>query len=145
MTSKTIHRTTQSVGLSDDGLRLVAELNEPRFGQLRDIFSACDDQAAAGTPLSRRPQAGGLFRQQLVPAIAPFVSASWLHLQLGADRSPTLASEGFDLAIRHCRRGALPDTTSRPLCHTATPPSRPQTIIPPPWPRPGDPEICRGA
>ncbi len=44
MTGKTlVHRTTRSVSLSDDGLRLVAELNEP-FGQLRDIFTgACDE------------------------------------------------------------------------------------------------------
>ncbi|OWG03836.1 LysR family transcriptional regulator, partial [Klebsiella pneumoniae] len=33
----------------------------------------------------------------------------------------SLASEGFDLAIRHCRREALPDThVAWPLCHTAT-------------------------
>ena len=39
VTGKTlVHRTTRSVSLSDDGLRLVAELNEP-FGQLRDIFT----------------------------------------------------------------------------------------------------------
>ncbi|OGE58827.1 hypothetical protein BHS30_26330 [Klebsiella pneumoniae] len=44
VTGKTlVHRTTRSVSLSDDGLRLVAELNEP-FGQLRDIFTgACDE------------------------------------------------------------------------------------------------------
>ena len=51
MTGKTlVHRTTRSVSLSDDGLRLVAELNEP-FGQLRDIFTgACDE----GGPLRER-------------------------------------------------------------------------------------------
>ena len=51
VTGKTlVHRTTRSVSLSDDGLRLVAELNEP-FGQLRDIFTgACDE----GGPLRER-------------------------------------------------------------------------------------------
>lgn len=34
---KLVHRTTRNVTLSEDGLRLVAELNEP-FGQLRDIL-----------------------------------------------------------------------------------------------------------
>ncbi len=45
-----------------------------------------------------------------------------LHLQLEVtDRLVSLASEGFDLAIRHCRREALPDThVAWPLCHTAT-------------------------
>lgn len=34
-----------------------------------------------------------------------------LHLQLEVtDRLVSLGSEGFDLAIRHCRREALPDT-----------------------------------
>ncbi|SQC44750.1 LysR family transcriptional regulator [Klebsiella pneumoniae] len=51
VTGKTlVHRTTRSVSLSDDGLRLGAELNEP-FGQLRDIFTgACDE----GGPLRER-------------------------------------------------------------------------------------------
>jgi DNA-binding transcriptional LysR family regulator len=49
VTGKTlVHRTTRSVSLSDDGLRLVAELNEP-FGQLRDIFTgACDEEGGCG-------------------------------------------------------------------------------------------------
>ncbi len=62
-------------------------------------------------------------RQQLVPAIAPFLHQHpQLHLQLEVtDRLVSLASEGFDLAIRHCRREALPDThVAWPLCHTAT-------------------------
>ena len=43
VTGKTlVHRTTRSVTLSEDGLRLVAELNEP-FGQIREIFTGtCD-------------------------------------------------------------------------------------------------------
>lgn len=122
VTGKTlVHRTTRSVSLSDDGLRLVAELNEP-FGQLRDIFTgACDE----GGPLR------GTLR---LTAPVAFPASSWsrqsrllhqhpqLHLQLEVtDRLVSLASEGFDLAIRHCRREALPDThVAWPLCHTAT-------------------------
>ncbi len=121
VTGKTlVHRTTRSVSLSDDGLRLVAELNEP-FGQLRDIFTGACDEAAAGNAAPDR--AGGLSRQQLVPAIAPFLyQHPQLHLQLEVtDRLVSLAREGFDPAIRHCRREALPDThVAWPLCHTAT-------------------------
>ena len=45
VTGKTlVHRTTRSVTLSEDGLRLVAELNEP-FGQIREIFTGtCDEE-----------------------------------------------------------------------------------------------------
>lgn len=112
VTGKTlVHRTTRSVSLSDDGLRLVAELNEP-FGQLRDIFTgACDEGGPLrGTLRLTAPVA--FSRQQLVPAIAPFLHQHpQLHLQLEVtDRLVSLASEGFDLAIRHCRREALPET-----------------------------------
>ncbi|HCI9678373.1 TPA: LysR family transcriptional regulator, partial [Klebsiella pneumoniae] len=68
VTGKTlVHRTTRSVSLSDDGLRLVAELNEP-FGQLRDIFTgACDEGGPLrGTLRLTAPVA--FSRQQLVPA-----------------------------------------------------------------------------
>ncbi|WP_371336509.1 LysR family transcriptional regulator [Klebsiella quasipneumoniae] len=123
VTGKTlVHRTTRSVSLSDDGLRLVAELNEP-FGQLRDIFTgACDEGGPLrGTLRLTAPVA--FSRQQLVTAIAPFLHQHpQLHLQLEVtDRLVSLGSEGFDLAIRHCRREALPDThVAWPLCHTAT-------------------------
>ncbi len=77
VTGKTlVHRTTRSVSLSDDGLRLVAELNEP-FGQLRDIFTgACDERrAAAGNAAPDR--AGGLFPPAADPGNrAVFASAS---------------------------------------------------------------------
>ncbi|MCM0841794.1 LysR family transcriptional regulator, partial [Klebsiella pneumoniae] len=83
VTGKTlVHRTTRSVSLSDDGLRLVAELNEP-FGQLRDIFTgACDEGGPLrGTLRLTAPVA--FSRQQLVPAIAPFLyQHPQLHLQL---------------------------------------------------------------
>ena len=83
VTGKTlVHRTTRSVSLSEDGLRLVAELNEP-FGQLRDIFTgACDEGGPLrGTLRLTAPVA--FSRQQLVPAIAPFLHQHpQLHLQL---------------------------------------------------------------
>ncbi len=138
MTGKTlVHRTTRSVSLSDDGLRLVAELNEP-FGQLRDIFTgACDEAGRCGNAAPDR--AGGLSRQQLVPAIAPFCIS--IPSCICSLRSPTgwsLASEGFDLAIRHCRREALLIPTSPAVVSHRDAYRRVRRLYSPPWP-PGDP------
>lgn len=81
MTGKTlVHRTTRSVSLSDDGLRLVAELNEP-FGQLRDIFTgACDE----GGPLR------GTLR---LTAPVAFSASSWSRQsRLFASASPAASA-----------------------------------------------------
>lgn len=117
-----VHRTTRSVSLSEDGLRLVAELAAP-FTQLRDTFtSACDAEGPLrGTLRLTAPVA--FARQQLVPALTPFLHQHpQFQLQLEVtDRLVSLASEGFDLAIRHCRREALPEThVAWPLCKTHT-------------------------
>ncbi len=123
VTGKTlVHRTTRSVSLSDDGLRLVAELNEP-FGQLRDIFTgACDEGGPLrGTLRLTAPVA--FSRQQLVPAIAPFCIS--IPSCICSLRSPT----GWSLwpakgsispsATVGARRSPIP-TSPWPLCHTAT-------------------------
>ncbi|WEF26632.1 LysR family transcriptional regulator [Klebsiella aerogenes] len=123
ITGKTlVRRTTRSVSLSEDGLRLVAELTTP-FAQLRDTFtSVCDAEGPLrGTLRLTAPVA--FARQQLVPAITPFLHQHpQFQLQLEVtDRLVSLASEGFDLAIRHCRREALPEThVAWPLCNTKT-------------------------
>lgn len=67
-----------------------------------------------------------------------------LHLQLEVtDRLVSLASEGFDLAIRHCRREALPDThvALAAVSHRDAY-RRVRRLYSPPWP-PGDPEDLR--
>ena len=119
---KLVHRTTRNVTLSEDGLRLVAELNEP-FGQLRDIFAGTCDEGGPLRGTLRVTAPVAFSRQQLVPAITPFLHQHpQLQLQLEVtDRLVSLASEGFDLAIRHCRREALPEThVAWSLCSTAT-------------------------
>lgn len=123
VTGKTlVHRTTRSVTLSEDGLRLVAELNAP-FGQLRDIFNGTRDEEGPLRGTLRVTAPVAFSRQQLVPAMTPFLHQHpQLELQLEVtDRLVSLASEGFDLAIRHCRREALPDThVAWTLCQTTT-------------------------
>lgn len=132
VTGKTlVHRTTRSVSLSDDGLRLVAELNEP-FGQLRDIFTgACDEGGPLrGTLRLTAPVA--FSRQQLVPAIAPFCIS--IPSCICSLRSPT----GWSLwpakgsispsATVDARRSRIPTSPGRCVTPRRLP-SRPQTIF----------------
>ncbi len=132
VTGKTlVHRTTRSVSLSDDGLRLVAELNEP-FGQLRDIFTgACDEGGPLrGTLRLTAPVA--FSRQQLVPAIAPFCIS--IPSCICSLRSPT----GWSLwpakgsispsATVGARRSRIPTSPGRCVTPRRLP-SRPQTIF----------------
>ncbi|EHQ8971778.1 LysR family transcriptional regulator [Klebsiella pneumoniae] len=117
-----VHRTTRSVTLSEDGLRLVAELNGP-FGQIRDIFTGTCDEGGPLRGTLRLTAPVAFSRQQLVPAITPFLHQHpQLQLQLEVtDRLVSLAMERVDLAIRHCRREALPEThVAWPLCQTVT-------------------------
>lgn len=132
VTGKTlVHRTTRSVSLSDDGLRLVAELNEP-FGQLRDIFTgACDEGGPLrGTLRLTAPVA--FSRQQLVPAIAPFCIS--IPSCICSLRSPT----GWSLwpakgsispsATVDARRSPIPTSPGRCVTPRRLP-SRPPTIF----------------
>ena len=144
MTGKTlVHRTTRSVSLSDDGLRLVAELNEP-FGQLRDIFTgACDEGGPLrGTLRLTAPVA--FSRQQLVPAIAPFCIS--IPSCICSLRSPT----GWSLwpakgsispsATVDARRSRIPTSPAAVSHRDAY--RRVRRLYSPPWP-PGDPEDLR--
>lgn len=132
VTGKTlVHRTTRSVSLSDDGLRLVAELNEP-FGQLRDIFTgACDEGGPLrGTLRLTAPVA--FSRQQLVPAIAPFLHQHpQLHLQLEVtDRLVSWPAKGSisPSATVDARRSRIPTSPGRCVTPRRLP-SRPPTIF----------------
>ncbi|VTN10171.1 D-malate degradation protein R [Raoultella terrigena] len=83
-------------------------------------------------------------RQQLVPAMTPFLHQHpQLELQLEVtDRLVSLASEGFDLAIRHCRREALPDThVAWTLCQNHHADCCLPGVYPPLW-RPGIPRCA---
>jgi DNA-binding transcriptional LysR family regulator len=107
-----VRRTTRSVGLTEAGQQLVDGL-APAFERISDSYSAARD--LAGTPRGRlrvtAPVALG--RQHLAPQIAPFLKRFpdiQIELEL-TDRFVNLASEGFDLAIRH--------TSTPPETHVA--------------------------
>ena len=76
VTGKTlVHRTTRSVTLSEDGLRLVAELNEP-FGQIREIFTGtCDEEGGPPARYAAPDRAGRIFTSAAGPGHHPFCTS----------------------------------------------------------------------
>ncbi len=107
-----VRRTTRSVGLTEAGQQLVGQM-QPAFGRISESFTAVKD--LVGTPRGRvrvtAPVALG--RQHLAPCVATFLKKfPDIHIELElTDRFVNLASEGFDLAIRH--------TSTPPETHVA--------------------------
>ena len=113
-----VQRTTRSVRLTEAGQRLVDGLRDP-FERIAQSFSSVRDLADEPAGLVRVTAPVAFARQQLVPRIAAFAREHpkvRLELDL-SDRLRSLATEGFDLAIRHT--AAPPDThVAWPLCAT---------------------------
>ena len=115
-----VQRTTRSVRLTEAGQRLVDETRLP-FEQIAQTFEQVRDQAEQPSGLLRLTAPVALARQQLMPLLTEFLR---LHPQVRieldmADRLRSLATEGFDLAIRHTERA--PDThVAWTLCETAS-------------------------
>lgn len=113
-----VQRTTRSMRLTEAGQRLVADLHDP-FERIAQSFSSVRDLADEPAGLVRVTAPVAFARQQLVPRIAEFLRAHpkvRLELDL-SDRLNSLATEGFDLAIRHT--ASPPDThVAWPLCNT---------------------------
>lgn len=113
-----VQRTTRSVRLTEAGQRLVADMREP-FERIAQSFSSVRDLAELPAGRVRVTAPVAFARQQLVPRIADFLRAHpqvRLELEL-SDRLSSLATEGFDLAIRHT--AAPPDThVAWTLCAT---------------------------
>ena len=104
-----VQRTTRSVRLTEAGQRLVEGLRDP-FERIAQSFSSVRDLADEPAGLVRVTAPVAFARQQLVPRIAAFVREHpkvRLELDL-SDRLSSLATEGFDLAIRHT--STPPDT-----------------------------------
>lgn len=115
-----VQRTTRSVRLTEAGQRLVDD-TRASFEQIAQSFEQVRDQAEQPSGLIRVTAPVALARQQLMPLLTDFLR---LHPQVRieldmADRLRSLATEGFDLAIRHTERA--PDThVAWALCETTS-------------------------
>jgi DNA-binding transcriptional LysR family regulator len=115
-----VQRTTRSVRLTEAGQRLVDD-TRASFEQIAQSFEQVRDLAEQPSGLLRVTAPVALARQQLMPLLTEFLR---LHPQVRieldmADRLRSLATEGFDLAIRHTERA--PDThVAWTLCDTAS-------------------------
>jgi DNA-binding transcriptional LysR family regulator len=113
-----VRRTTRSVQLTEAGQRLVDD-TRGQFEHIAQSFAEVRDLAGAPRGLLRVTAPVALARQQLVPRLADFLRAyPEVRLELDlSDRLSSMATEGFDLAIRHT--ATPPDThVAWTLCAT---------------------------
>jgi DNA-binding transcriptional LysR family regulator len=113
-----VQRTTRSVRLTEAGQRLVDD-TRASFEQIEQSFAQVRDLAGVPSGLLRVTAPVAFARQQLAPRLTDFLRAyPDVRLQLDmSDRLSSLATEGYDLAIRHTARP--PDThVAWTLCST---------------------------
>ncbi len=113
-----VQRTTRSLRLTEAGQRLVDE-TRASFEQIEHSFAQLRDLAGQPSGLIRVTAPVALARQQLMPLFTEFLRRHpQVRIELDmADRLRSLATEGFDLAIRHT--GQPPDThVAWALCGT---------------------------
>ena len=113
-----VQRTTRSLRLTEAGQRLVDE-TRASFEQIEQSFAQVRDLAEQPSGLLRVTAPVAFARQQLVPLLADFLKDHPdVRIELDmSDRLSALATEGFDLAIRHTARP--PDThVAWALCGT---------------------------
>lgn len=113
-----VQRTTRSVRLTEAGQRLVDQ-TRAAFEQIAQSFAQVRDLAEAPQGLLRVTAPVALARQQIVPLLPDFLRQyPQVRIELNlSDRLASLATEGFDLAIRHT--ASPPDThVATLLCHT---------------------------
>ena len=113
-----VQRTTRSVRLTEAGQRLVDD-TRMSFDQIAQSFAQVRDLAEQPQGLVRLTAPVALARQQLVPLLTEFLRLyPEVRVELDmSDRLRSLATEGFDLAIRHTERA--PDThVAWTLCST---------------------------
>ena len=111
-------RTTRSVRLTEAGQRLVDQ-TRAAFEQISQSFAQVRDLAEAPQGLLRVTAPVALARQQIVPLLPDFLRRyPQVRIELNlSDRLISLATEGFDLAIRHTAQP--PDThVAVQLCAT---------------------------
>jgi DNA-binding transcriptional LysR family regulator len=113
-----VQRTTRSLRLTEAGQRLVDD-TRAAFEQIEQSFAQVRDLAEQPGGLLRVTAPVALARQQLLPLLADFLkNYPDVRIELDlSDRLSALATEGFDLAIRHTARP--PDThVAWALCAT---------------------------
>ena len=113
-----VQRTTRSVRLTEAGQRLVDQ-TRAAFEQISQSFAQVRDLAEAPQGLLRVTAPVALARQQIVPRLPDFLRRHpKVRIELNlSDRLSSLATEGFDLAIRHTAHP--PDThVAIALCAT---------------------------
>ncbi len=113
-----VQRTTRSVRLTEAGQRLVDQ-TRAAFEQISQSFAQVRDLAEAPQGLLRVTAPVALARQQIVPLLPDFLRQyPQVRIELNlSDRLSSLATEGFDLAIRHTAHP--PDThVAVALCAT---------------------------
>ena len=113
-----VQRTTRSVRLTEAGQRLVDD-TRASFDHIAQSFSQVRDLAGEPRGLLRVTAPVAFARQQLVPRLGGFLREfPDIRLELNmSDHLSTLATEGFDLAIRHTANP--PDThVAWTLCQT---------------------------
>ncbi|WP_109483383.1 LysR family transcriptional regulator [Paraburkholderia sp. C35] len=113
-----VQRTTRSVRLTEAGQQLV-DSTRGQYAQIAASFAQVRELSGVPRGLVRVTAPVALARQQLVPKLHEFLSANpEVRVQLEvSDRIVSLATEGFDLAIRHSAEP--PDThVAWKLCDT---------------------------
>ena len=113
-----VQRTTRSVRLTEAGQRLV-ENTRSQYEQIATSFASVRELAGVARGVIRITAPVAFARQQLVPRLPAFLQAhAEVRVQLEvSDRLASLATEGFDLAIRHSAEA--PDThVAWKLCGT---------------------------
>lgn len=113
-----VQRTTRSVRLTEAGQRLVDD-TRAQFEHISQSFAQMRDMAGDPRGLLRVTAPVAFARQQLVPRLTNFLrDYPEVRLELDmSDRLSALATEGFDLAIRHT--ATPPDThVAWALCPT---------------------------
>jgi DNA-binding transcriptional LysR family regulator len=113
-----VQRTTRSVRLTEAGQHLV-DSTRAQYEQIAASFAGVREMAGVARGLVRVTAPVAFARQQLVPRMSGFLHANpEVRVQLEvSDRLVSLATEGFDLAIRHSAQA--PEThVAWKLCDT---------------------------
>lgn len=113
-----VQRTTRSVRLTEAGQRLV-ESTRSQYEQIASGFASVREMAGVARGLIRVTAPVSFVRQQLIPKMSAFLSRNpEIKVQLEvSDRLTSIATEGYDLAIRHSEH--VPEShVARKLCDT---------------------------